>query len=93
MKRIAIQGELGSFHDITARHCFEGDQLQIICCSTFEDVIQNMKQDPTVIGIMAIENTIENSAQPNATKILRNGMFYILRDGVLYNAQGMIIAR
>jgi len=42
---------------------------------------------------MAVENTIENSAQPNATKILRNGMFYILRDGVLYNAQGMMIAR
>ena len=74
MKRIAIQGELGSFHDITARHCFEGDQLQIICCSTFEDVIQNMKQDPTVIGIMAIENTIAGSLLHNYELLRESGM-------------------
>ena len=57
MKRIAIQGELGSFHDITAHYYFNGDQLQIICCSTFEEVFAHMKAEPTVIGIMAIENT------------------------------------
>lgn len=74
MKRIAIQGELGSFHDITARHCFEGDQLQIICCSTFEDVILNMKQDPTVIGIMAIENTIAGSLLHNYELLRESGM-------------------
>ncbi len=74
MKRIAIQGELGSFHDITARHSFEGDQLQIICCSTFEDVIQNMKQDPTVIGIMAIENTIAGSLLHNYELLRESGM-------------------
>ncbi len=74
MKRIAIQGELGSFHDITARHCFEGDQLQIICCSTFEDVIHNMKQDPTVIGIMAIENTIAGSLLHNYELLRESGM-------------------
>ena len=65
MKRIAIQGEVGSFHDITAHHYFEGEQLQIICCSTFEDVFANMKADPTVIGIMAIENTIAGSLLHN----------------------------
>lgn len=74
MKRIAIQGELGSFHDITARHSFEGDQLQIICCSTFEDVILNMKQDPTVIGIMAIENTIAGSLLHNYELLRESGM-------------------
>ncbi len=65
MKRIAIQGELGSFHDITAHHCFGDDQLQIICCSTFEEVFENMAKDPTVIGIMAIENTIAGSLLHN----------------------------
>ncbi len=65
MKRIAIQGEVGSFHDITAHRYFEGEQLQIICCSTFEDVFANMKADPTVIGIMAIENTIAGSLLHN----------------------------
>ena len=28
MKRIAIQGELGSFHDITAHQYFEGEQIE-----------------------------------------------------------------
>lgn len=74
MKRIAIQGEVGSFHDITAHHYFEGEQLQIICCSTFEEVFENMKQDPTVIGIMAIENTIAGSLLHNYELLRLNGM-------------------
>lgn len=74
MKRIAIQGEIGSFHDITAHHCFEGEQLQIICCSTFEQVFENMKQDPTVIGIMAIENTIAGSLLHNYDLLRQSGM-------------------
>ena len=37
MKRIAIKGELGSFHDITAHQYFEGEQIEIICCATFEE--------------------------------------------------------
>lgn len=65
MKRIAIQGEIGSFHDITAHKYFTDEQLQIICCSTFEEVFKNMKEDPTCIGIMAIENTIAGSLLHN----------------------------
>lgn len=74
MKRIAIQGEVGSFHDITAHNCFKGEQLQVICCATFEDVFENMKQDPTVIGIMAIENTIAGSLLHNYELLRLNGM-------------------
>lgn len=74
MKRIAIQGEVGSFHDITAHHYFEGEQLQIICCSTFEEVFENMKKDPTVIGIMAIENTIAGSLLHNYELLRESGM-------------------
>lgn len=74
MKRIAIQGEVGSFHDITAHHYFDGEQLQIICCSTFEEVFENMKKDPTVIGIMAIENTIAGSLLHNYELLRQNGM-------------------
>ena len=65
MKRIAIQGIEGSFHDIAAHLYFEGEQIQLICCSTFEQVFQNMKQDPTAIGMLAIENTIAGSLLHN----------------------------
>ncbi|MCH4147110.1 MAG: prephenate dehydratase [Prevotella sp.] len=65
MKRIAIQGIRGSFHDIAAHQYFEGEQIQVICCATFEQVFENIKRDPTVIGLVAIENTIAGSLLHN----------------------------
>ena len=65
MKRIAIQGLIGSFHDIAAHLYFEGEQIQLICCSTFEQVFENIKKDPTAIGMLAIENTIAGSLLHN----------------------------
>ena len=65
MKRIAIQGRIGSFHDIAAHLYFEGEQVQIICCATFEEVYDNIQRDPTVIGMTAIENTIAGSLLHN----------------------------
>ena len=65
MKRIAIQGRLGSFHDIAAHLFFEGEQMQIICCSTFEEVYEQIRLDPTIIGLTAIENTIAGSLLHN----------------------------
>ncbi len=73
MKRIAIQGEIGSFHDITAHRYYEGEQMQIVCCSTFEEVFENMKQDPTMICIMAIENTIAGSLLHNYELLRESG--------------------
>ncbi len=73
MKRIAIQGIIGSFHDIAAHQYFEGDQIQLICCSTFEEVFEQMKQDPTVIGMTAIENTIAGSLLHNYELLRASG--------------------
>lgn len=65
MKRIAIQGVIGSFHDIAAHQYYEGEQIQLICCNTFEDVFKCIKEDPTTIGMLAIENTIAGSLLHN----------------------------
>jgi hypothetical protein len=70
MKRIAIQGEIGSFHDIAAHQYFKGEQIELICCSTFEQVFENIKRDPTVIGMIAIENTIAGSLLHNYDLLL-----------------------
>ena len=56
---------LGSFHDIAARQYFDGEQIQLICCATFEQVFENIKRDPTAIGMLAIENTIAGSLLHN----------------------------
>ncbi|MBQ7422741.1 MAG: prephenate dehydratase [Prevotella sp.] len=73
MKRIAIQGEIGSFHDIAAHQYFEGEQLQLICCATFEQVFENVKRDPTVIAMLAIENTIAGSLLHNYDLLRMSG--------------------
>ena len=65
MKRIVIQGLKGSFHDIAAHLYFEGEQIQLVCCATFEEVFREMRQDPTLIGMVAIENTIAGSLLHN----------------------------
>ncbi len=74
MKRIAIQGEIGSFHDIAAHQYFNGEQIELICCSTFEQVFENIKCDPTVIGMIAIENTIAGSLLHNYDLLRESGV-------------------
>ena len=65
MKRIAIQGKIGSFHDIAAHEYFKGEQLQLHCCSTFAEVFDSVRRDPTAIAMLAIENTIAGSLLHN----------------------------
>lgn len=73
MKRIAIQGEMGSFHDIAAHQYFEGEQTQLVCCATFEQVFDSMRHDPTLIGVVAIENTIAGSLLHNYELLRASG--------------------
>ena len=65
MKHIAIQGIEGSYHDIAAHQFFENEQIELICCDTFEQLFDAIRQDPTVIGMAAIENTIAGSLLHN----------------------------
>jgi prephenate dehydratase len=65
MKRVAIQGGLGAYHGIAAEQFFANEKVEIIPCITFRDIFKTIKSDPTVVGIMAIENTIAGSLLPN----------------------------
>jgi len=83
VKRIAIQGELGSFHDIAAQQYFKGEQVQLICCSTFEQVYEQIKRDPTAIGLTAIENTIAGSLLHNY-ELLRDSQTSVVGEHKLH---------
>ncbi len=65
MRRIAIQGIEGSFHDIAAHQYFGDEDIELICCESFERVFEALHSDPTVIGMAAIENTIAGSLLHN----------------------------
>ena len=73
MKRIAIQGIHGSFHDIAAHQYFANEQIQLDCCATFEEVFEHTRLDPTAIGMMAIENTIAGSLLHNYELLRASG--------------------
>ncbi len=72
--RVAIQGIKGSFHDIAAHQYFKGQDIELVCCATFEDVIKAMKADDTCLGLMAIENTIAGSLLHNYELVRESGM-------------------
>lgn len=65
MKKIAIQGVHGAFHEIAARNYFAGEEVEILPCLTFQDIFKASKKDVNLIGIMAIENTIAGSLLQN----------------------------
>ena len=73
-KKVAIQGIAGSYHDIAARNYHEGEEIEIIPCNTFRDVITTIKKDPAILGMMAIENTIAGSLLQNHELIRESGL-------------------
>jgi len=73
MKKIAIQGTLGSYHDIAAHKYFEREEIELICCNTFEEVFASMKKDSKTIGMLAIENTIAGSLLHNNELLRQSG--------------------
>jgi prephenate dehydratase len=65
MKRVAIQGVAGAFHDIAARAYFEGETIETVDCLTFPDVFTAVRKGDAAFGMVAIENTIAGSLLPN----------------------------
>ena len=56
------------------QHYFGQEQVQLIYCATFEMVFENIKRDPTVIGMVAIENTIAGSLLHNYELLRDSGV-------------------
>lgn len=77
MKKIAIQGIHGSFHDIAAHQYFANDEIELICCNTFEGIFREMRDDYSRLGLMAIENTIAGSLLHNYELLRESGMTII----------------
>lgn len=73
-KKVAIQGINGSYHDIAARGFFKDEDVEIVGCNTFKEVISKIKKDPSLLGLMAIENTIAGSLLQNHELIRQSGL-------------------
>lgn len=73
MKKVAIQGVNGAFHEIAARQYFNGEPIEIVPCLTFCDLFEQVRQQPQLIGISAIENTIAGSLLQNYKLLRQSG--------------------
>lgn len=73
-RKILIQGVEGCFHDAAARLYFEGEDIEVVPCETFPLMAQAVGSDPSLLGIMAIENTIAGSLLQNHELIHKGGL-------------------
>lgn len=64
MKRIAIQGIAGSFHEDAALKFFD-EKMEIVECKTFTTVCELIDADKVDFAVMAIENSIAGSLLNN----------------------------
>lgn len=64
MKRIAVQGIAGSFHEDAARKYFN-EEVEVVECKTFTTVCESIDNDRVDFAVMAIENSIAGSLLNN----------------------------
>jgi prephenate dehydratase len=74
MNKVAIQGGLGSYHDIAAHQYFDAADIELVCCSQFEDIFTTLHKDSSTYGMLAIENTIAGSLLHNNELLRQSGM-------------------
>ena len=77
MKKVAIQGFEGSYHDIATREFFKNEETELICCETFGEVFTALKADSNIIALVAIENTIAGSLLHNYELLRESGMVIV----------------
>ncbi|MDE6135505.1 MAG: prephenate dehydratase, partial [Muribaculaceae bacterium] len=72
--RVAIQGVAGCFHDAAAREYFASvpQGIDTIGFDSFPDLFEAVRHDASLLGIVAIENTIAGSILGNH-ELLREG--------------------
>ncbi|MDP4209782.1 MAG: prephenate dehydratase [Bacteroidota bacterium] len=74
VKRIAIQGGAGAFHEIAALHYFGSENIEIVPSLTFKDLFKTLKTQNADYGIMAIENMVAGSILPNYSLLRESNM-------------------
>ncbi len=63
--KVAIQGISGAFHEEAAIKYYRTNDIELVPCKTFSELIENVENGTADTGIIAIENTIAGSILPN----------------------------
>ena len=70
--KVTIQGVAGCFHDAAAREYFAGQDIETVPFDTFRDMFDALEGDASLVGIVAIENTIAGSLLQNHEMLRRS---------------------
>ncbi len=73
-KRVTIQGVAGCYHDAAARKYFAGEDIDTIPCESFPEMFETLSDDASLLGILAIENTIAGSLLQNHELLRKSHM-------------------
>lgn len=65
VRQVAIQGVAGCYHDAAAHAYFDGQEIETLPCDSFNLMFDELARDASLLGIMAIENTIAGSLLQN----------------------------
>ncbi|MFI3248161.1 MAG: prephenate dehydratase [Rikenellaceae bacterium] len=74
MKQVAIQGIAGCYHEQAARQYFREEQIEIVPCESFTKEFAALAEDDTLLGIVAIENTIAGALLQNHELLSESNM-------------------
>ena len=69
--KIAIQGTLGSFHEIATRNYFKRP-VELLPCDTFEELTSTLAIHKADFGCLAVENSLVGSILRNYTLLMKN---------------------
>ena len=88
MKRIAIQGIRGAFHEMAAIQYFGAD-IETINCDKFKNIFEAVQSGDADFGIVAIENTIAGSILGNYS-LLKDSKVKIIGEISLHITQNLM---
>lgn len=89
MKRIAIQGIAGSFHEDAAQRYFE-EEIDVVECKTFKTVCEKVDRDEVDYAVMAIENSIAGSLLSNY-QLIRDYHLRIVGEVYLHITMNLLV--
>lgn len=72
--RVAIQGIAGCFHDAAARKYFGGSEVIPVEYDSFPEMFDGLESDASMLGVMAIDNTIAGSILTNHELLRRSNL-------------------
>ncbi len=72
--KVTIQGVAGCYHDAAARAFFAPQDIDTVPCETFPAMFEALDSDASLLGILAIENTIAGALLQNHELLRKSNM-------------------